>query len=162
MTTDFAKAQSTNIQLIPVIDVSGVISGEDIQRVATAIHAAAIDHGFFYISDHGIPPHLMDLAFAVSKAFFDIPETDKNTVAVDTHQRGWMVQGMSRLQGAKTHDLKEVFLWGRETPADDPDVIAGKSLCAVNKWPATFPRLNADLIPYYDAVCTADHRGGGR
>lgn len=158
MTTDFANAERTNTQSIPVIDVSGAISGNDIQGVAHAIHAAATDHGFFYICGHGIDPALMEQAFAVSKAFFDLPETDKNKVSVDTHQRGWMAQGMSRLQGSKTHDLKEVFFWGTETTADDPDVIAGKPLCAVNQWPEDFPRLHADLTPYYDAVCHASRQ----
>ena len=66
---------------------------------------------------------------------------------------------MSHLAGAKTHDLKEVFFWGTETAADDPDVIAGKPLVAVNQWPnAAFPRLEAELRPYYDAVCDVGRR----
>lgn len=158
MTTDFANAAQTNTQSIPVIDVSGAISGKDIQGVADAIHAAATDHGFFYICGHGIDPALMEQAFAVSKAFFDLPDADKSEVAVDTHQRGWMAQGMSRLQGSKTHDLKEVFFWGTETTADDVDVLAGKPLCAVNQWPTDFPRLHTDLTPYYDAVCHVARR----
>ena len=77
---------------------------------------------------------------------------------MDTHQRGWLAQGMSRLQGSKTHDLKEVFFWGTETTAEDPDVVACKPLCAVNQWPTDFPRLQSELTPYYDAVCnTARH-----
>ena len=158
MTPDFAAAKSSDLQSIPVIDVAKAMTGEDIQGVATAIHAAAIDHGFFYISGHGIDPKLMAQAFAVSKDFFDLSERDKNQIAVDTHQRGWMAQGMSRLQGAKTHDLKEVFFWGAQTTADDPDILAGKPLCAVNQWPAKFPRLETELIPYYDAVCTVARR----
>ena len=158
MSADFAAANSADTHSIPVIDVSGAVSGEDVNGVGAAIHAAAINHGFFYISGHGIDPRLMDQAFAVSKAFFDLSDKDKNTVAVDIHQRGWMAQGMSRLQGAKTHDLKEVFFWGMETSPDDPDILAGKPLCAVNQWPATFPRLNAELIPYYDAVCVVARR----
>ena len=158
MPSDFASAKQSNAQSIPVVDVSGAISGDDIQGVADAIHAAAIDHGFFYISNHGIDPALMDQAFAVSKAFFELPEDEKQAVAVDTHQRGWLAQGMSRLQGSKTHDLKEVFFWGTETTAEDPDVVACKPLCAVNQWPTDFPRLQSELTPYYDAVCnTARH-----
>jgi isopenicillin N synthase-like dioxygenase len=153
MPIDFANAQSTNAKTIPVIDVSGAISGDGINGVADAIYAAAINHGFFYISNHGIAPALMEQAFAVSKAFFELPESKKQAVAVDKNQRGWLAQGMSRLQGSKTHDLKEVFFWGAHTAADDADVLAGKPLCAVNQWPKDFPRLYADLVPYYDAVC---------
>ena len=94
MPTDFANAQSTDAKTIPVIDVSGAISGDAINGVADAIYAAAIDHGFFYILNHGIDPTLMEQAFAVSKAFFELPEGDKQAVAVDKNQRGWLAQGM--------------------------------------------------------------------
>ncbi len=153
MPIDFANAQSTDTKTIPVIDVSGAVSGDGINGVADAIYAAAINHGFFYISNHGIESALMEQAFAVAKAFFELPESEKQAVAVDKNQRGWLAQGMSRLQGSKTHDLKEVFFWGAHTAADDADVLAGKPLCALNQWPKDFPRLYADLVPYYDAVC---------
>ena len=158
MTTDFAKACRTSAEAIPVIDVSGAISGNDIQSVADAIHAAAVDHGFFYISNHGIDPSLLQQAFDVSEAFFDRPVSDKKAVTVNIQQRGWMGKGMSRLKGSKTHDLKEVFFWGSELALDDPDVVAGKPLCAVNQWPVDFPPLQADLTPYYDAVCSVARR----
>ena len=158
MLTDFANAQSTDAKTIPVIDVSGAISGDDIKGVADAIYAAAIEHGFFYISNHGIDPIVMERAFSVSKAFFELPKGDKQSVAVDKNQRGWLAQGMSRLEGSKTHDLKEVFFWGTHTEAGDVDVLAGKPLCAVNRWPSNFPRLRTDLTPYYDAVCHVARR----
>ena len=47
MPIDFANAQSTDTKTIPVIDVSGAISGDGINGVADAIYAAAINHGFF-------------------------------------------------------------------------------------------------------------------
>ena len=56
---------------------------------------------FFYISNHGIESALMEQAFAVAKAFFELPESEKQAVAVDKNQRGWLAQGMSRLQGSK-------------------------------------------------------------
>ncbi|MEH6478251.1 MAG: 2-oxoglutarate and iron-dependent oxygenase domain-containing protein, partial [Sneathiella sp.] len=100
--SEFANAKSTDASMIPVIDVSGAVSGTDIQSVANAIYKAATDHGFFYISGHGIPQNIFDQAFAVSKDFFALPAASKQTVAVDTHQRGWMAQGMSHLSGAAT------------------------------------------------------------
>ncbi len=152
--SDFAAAKATDASMIPVIDVSGAVDGTDIAGVAAAIYAAATDHGFFYISGHGIEQNLLDQAFAVSKDFFALPAEEKGTVAVDANQRGWMAQGMSHLPGAKTHDLKEVFFWGTQTAPDDEDVLAGKPLVAVNQWPTVaFPRLEAELRPYYDALC---------
>jgi isopenicillin N synthase-like dioxygenase len=112
--TDFAAAQTLDPEAIPVIDISPALNGSDLAGVAAQIHAAATGTGFFYISGHGIDPALMDQAFQVAKDFFDLPHTSKETIAVNTNQRGWMATGMSKLQGSKTHDLKEVFFWGTE------------------------------------------------
>jgi len=156
--SDFAGAGNTDTSTIPVIDISHAISGNDIQGVATAIYQAATSHGFFYLSGHGIDQSILDQAFNVSKDFFSQPASQKETVAVNTHQRGWMAQGMSHLPGAKTHDLKEVFFWGTELVADDPDILANKPLVALNQWPTeSFPRLQNELLPYYNAVCTVAH-----
>lgn len=150
----YAKAQTIDASKIPMIDISGVIDGSDIRSVAAQIHNAATEIGFFYIKGHGIEQALMDQAFSVARDFFDLPENDKQSIAVNTDQRGWMAQGMSRMKGSATHDLKEVFFWGTEVGDDDPDLIAGHPLVAKNQWPdVAFPRLQIELRPYYDEVC---------
>ncbi len=64
-----------------------------------------------------------------------------------------MGQGMTRLEGAKTHDAKEVFFWGWEVDSNDPDVAAGIPMVFPNQWPDDVaPFLRRDLLPYYDAV----------
>lgn len=138
---DFAAAEQADVSEIPVIDISSLMSGGDAGEAAAAIHDAATRVGFFYLSGHGIEPELMAQAFSISREFFDQPETVKATAAVDTNQRGWMATGMAKMQGAKTHDLKEVFFWG--TPKTPP----------ANQWPSAFPRLQTELMPYYEAVC---------
>ena len=155
MPQDFAAAMVSTPDEIPVIDISGAIAGDGVAGVATALHRAAVEHGFFYVSGHGIDPVQIEAAFSVARRFFALPAEAKQSVAVNIDQRGWMAQGMSHLAGAKTHDLKEVFFWGAELPPDDPDILAGKPLCAQNQWPdAVFPDLRADLTPYYRAVCS--------
>jgi isopenicillin N synthase-like dioxygenase len=150
----FAQAEKIDTAQIPVIDIGAILDGSDITRVASEIHSAATEIGFFYIANHGINESLIDQAFAVSRDFFALPVGAKKTIAVDTSQRGWMATGMSQLQGAKTHDLKEVFFWGTEIQADDPDLLAKRPLVALNRWPdSIFPRLRAELTPYYSAVC---------
>lgn len=130
---DFAAAGRVEQSAIPVIDIAPALDGSDVEGVAAQIQRAATEVGFFYISGHGIAPELMEGAFSVSQDFFAQPESIKETVAVNKAQRGWMATGMSTLQGAKTHDLKEVFFWGAETAQGDEDVIAGKPLVAVNQ-----------------------------
>lgn len=137
---------------VPVIDLS-----EDIDIVAAAIHEAASGIGFFYIANHGIDRETTDEAFAAARLFFDMPEGIKRTVAVGTDQRGWMAPGMSMLPGARAADRKEVFFWGREIAADDPDM--GKPMVAPNRWPEdTVPCLREGIAPYYGAVCDVGAR----
>ncbi|WP_298859289.1 2-oxoglutarate and iron-dependent oxygenase domain-containing protein [uncultured Sulfitobacter sp.] len=151
---DFAAAGQVEQSAIPVIDVGPALNGSDVEGVADQIHRAATEIGFFYINGHGILPDMMDAAFAVAQDFFAQRASIKETVAVNTNQRGWMATGMSTLQGAKTHDLKEVFFWGPQTAANDVDILAGKPLVAINQWPdKAYPRLRKDLTPYYNAVC---------
>ncbi|MEO9825271.1 MAG: 2-oxoglutarate and iron-dependent oxygenase domain-containing protein [Paracoccaceae bacterium] len=155
-TSEFAQAQSIDTAQIPIIDISSAMNGTDLAYVASQIHRAASEIGFFYIKNHGIDARLIDRAFAVAKDFFDLPIDAKETIAVDQNQRGWMATGMSRLAGSNTHDLKEVFFWGTEVTADDPDLLAGRPLVAPNQWPNdVFPRLHTELRPYYEAVCEA-------
>ena len=148
---DFAKAGKLDASAIPVIDIGPALDGTDLAGVAQQVFAAATEVGFFYISGHGIAEELSQQAFYVARDFFALPEADKQSVAVGTDQRGWLGPGMSRLENSKTHDLKEVFFWGTEFAADDPDLLAGKPLVALNRWPdEAFPRLKTELIPYYD------------
>ena len=152
--SDFASAQSVETASIPVIDISPLLGGEGIDAVASQIHAAATEMGFFYICGHGIGEDLIEQAFTATRDFFALPVEAKETIAVDTNQRGWMATGMSRLEGSKSHDLKEVFFWGSEIAPDDPVLIERKPLVAENRWPRdVFPRLETELRPYYDAVC---------
>jgi isopenicillin N synthase-like dioxygenase len=152
--TDFAAAGHIDQSSIPVIDIAPLLNDGDVRLVAQQIHDAATQTGFFYIKGHGIVQKLIEQAFSVSKEFFALPQDQKQSIAVDTSQRGWMATGMSKLQGAKTHDLKEVFFWGTEVAPDHPDLLAQKAMIAQNRWPQeTFPKLKQDLTPYYDQLC---------
>ena len=151
---DFAAAKSVSFSEIPVVDVGDLVAGKNPEAVAKAIHDAATRVGFFYLANHGIPEELARRAFAVSESFFALAEEQKSTIAIDTTQRGWMRTGMATMDGAATYDLKEVFFWGFDVDIDHPDIVAGRPLMAVNKWPDdVMPELRTELIPYYDAVC---------
>lgn len=150
--SDFATAKTTDFDAIPVIDLGG---GTAPERLAKQLIKTAEDIGFFYLTNHGIPTKLTQTAFAASRRFFELPEEKKASVAVNTQQRGWMAQGMTRLEGSKTHDAKEVFFWGWPIAPDDSDLADGFPLVAENQWPHDqAPWLQRDLMPYYKAVAT--------
>ncbi|MEC8244852.1 MAG: 2-oxoglutarate and iron-dependent oxygenase domain-containing protein, partial [Pseudomonadota bacterium] len=134
-TPDYAAAQTVDFSEIPVIDLTGIEKEGERERIAAELVDTASRIGFFYVSGHGISPELRAEAMAASRAFFGLDEAVKAKIAIDGHQRGWMAQGLANLEGSKTHDAKEVFFWGREVAADDPDVLAGLPLVHPNQWP---------------------------
>lgn len=152
-TPGYAKAGLVNFEDIPVIDLSDIDTDQGRQNIAQELVHTAKTIGFFYISNHGIDPQICANAFAASRRFFALPASDKTTIKVDQHQRGWMAQGMANLEGSKTYDAKEVFFWGLDVADDDPDVIAGLPMVHPNQWPDDVaPFLRRDILPYYNAV----------
>ena len=150
---DYARAHRVLVNEIPVIDLSGINDPAQRKDIGRQLVAAATQIGFFYVSGHGIASSLCSLAMQASRDFFTMPQQVKAGITVDQHQRGWMAQGLTNLEGAATHDAKEVFFWGRDVDADDPDVVAGLPLVHPNQWPdAKAPFLREAISPYYQAV----------
>lgn len=151
---DYAAAQTADFTTIPIIDMpdAGSVSSwnsAEFTSFADALISAAQDVGFFYLRNHGISAELRQQAMAASHRFFQLPDAAKQTIAVNSDQRGWMAKGGAVLQGAETFDAKEIFFWGWE--ADDMDTSL--PLVAANQWPddeAAF--LKTELMPYYNAV----------
>jgi isopenicillin N synthase-like dioxygenase len=72
---------------------------------AKAVVEACRSHGFFAIQDHGIT--LIDELFAHSKAFFDLPQAAKDSLAAPDF-RGYTAPGSEMLDPANdmTFDRK--------------------------------------------------------
>lgn len=141
---------------LPVVDLAPMCDGveDDILAVAAAVHAAATGAGFFYLVNHGIEEAVSMQAMQASTDFFAHSIEHKRTIAIDQNQRGWMTVGGATMYGASEPDLKEVFFFGPNLAADDPDVVAGKPLCARNRWPAFMPDLEQRIWPYYQSTLT--------
>ena len=152
-TPSYAKAQAVDAALTPVIDLSGRDDSKTRARLAKELVATAENSGFFYVSQHGIAKELCTAAFEASRRFFALDAEVKSKITVDQHQRGWMAQGLTNLEGSATHDAKEVFFWGYDIAPDDEDLKAGAPLVALNQWPAEdAPFLKENILPYYHAV----------
>ena len=123
-TPAYAAARTVDFSEIPVIDLSEMTTKAGEARIAKTLVRTASEIGFFYVSGHGIPANLSERAMAASRASCALDEAGKGDITVDKHQRGWMAQGLANLEGAATHDAKEVFFWGREVMPDDVDVVA--------------------------------------
>jgi isopenicillin N synthase-like dioxygenase len=138
---------------LPVIDLSSVSSPEDRKAIGKQLVASVETIGFFYVVGHSIDPTLTKNAFDSSREFFSLTEDQKQTVAVNQAQRGWMRKGLTRLEGSASADVKEVFFWGREVSENDPDVLQKLPLVSPNQWPELIlPNFKANILEYYQTV----------
>lgn len=150
----YASATESDLSLIPVIDMAPLAADDraTISAVGRALFDAAERVGFFYVRNHAVPPRLIEQVYALSRRFFSLPASAKESVRINALHRGFLSIGQARMYEQAQVDLKESFIWGPELSADDPDVAAGKPLMGPNQWPAAIPELAPALMEYSAAV----------
>ncbi len=124
---------------IPVIDFTPM-HGDDLdaqKELATQVHKACVEVGFFYIKGHGVPDASIERLKNVSAEFFEQPM--KNKLAIDisnsSYSRGYIpLYGEKNNEHAKG-DIKESFDAAIEIGPTDPDYLAGNPLYGPNQWP---------------------------
>lgn len=107
--------------------------------------------GFAIVTGHGMDPDLVSRGWALSKAFFALPEPAKRAYLVPggAGQRGYTAFGTEVAKGASENDLKEFWHIGRELPASHP--LAADM--PPNVWPseiAEFEQTFSDLFAAFD------------
>jgi isopenicillin N synthase-like dioxygenase len=145
---------------LPVIDVAPLVSdlsavhgGGQAGAVAAHIQAACRDHGFFYVTGHGVPAELLEQLAEASAEFFALPVADKMEIAMDRGGRAWrgyFPVGAELTSGRP--DMKEGLYLGAELPGDDPRVQSGVPLHGANLFPRQVPRLRPLVLAYLDAL----------
>ncbi len=141
---------------LPVIDVAPLVSGGPPGRladVARQIETACREHGFFYVTGHGVEPDLLARLAAASEAFFALPMAAKMEIAMARGGRAWrgyFPVGAELTSGRP--DLKEGLYFGAELGDDDPRVRAGLPLHGRNLFPPQVPGLRPTVLAYLDAL----------
>jgi isopenicillin N synthase-like dioxygenase len=101
---------------------------------AAALGGSFERFGFAIIADHGIPQGLIDRAWALTQALFELPEAEKRRYHAPGGggARGYTPFKTEIAKGASAVDLKEFWHVGRELPAGH----RFGALMADNIWPA--------------------------
>ncbi|MDG1170111.1 MAG: 2-oxoglutarate and iron-dependent oxygenase domain-containing protein [Sulfitobacter sp.] len=140
---------------LPVIDLSGLMSGdaEDKKAVARALGDAARTSGFFYITNHGVPKSLINDVFAASKEFHEKPRNFKMKYwsGFTTHHRGYVPLEENGTNFPNRINFNEAWDMSYEAPADHPDYLADWRMTGPNIWP-DIPGWKETVSTYYDAV----------
>jgi isopenicillin N synthase-like dioxygenase len=141
---------------LPVIDVAPLVAGGPpgpLADVARQIETACREHGFFYVTGHGLEPGLLDRLAETSTAFFALPLAAKMEIAMAHGGRAWrgyFPVGAELTSGEP--DLKEGLYFGAELGDDDPRVRAGLPLHGRNLFPEQVPDLRGAVLAYIDAL----------
>jgi isopenicillin N synthase-like dioxygenase len=141
---------------LPVIDVAPLAGGGPGAAgaaAATQLGQACREHGFCYVTGHGVPAGLLGELAAASEEFFALPVADKMEIAMERGGRAWrgyFPVGAELTSGRP--DLKEGLYFGAEIPDDDPRVRAGLPLHGRNLFPRQVPRMRPLVLSYLDAL----------
>jgi isopenicillin N synthase-like dioxygenase len=128
-------------------------AGDTGAAVAEQIQAACRQHGFFYVTGHGVAQELLDDLADASAEFFSLPLPDKLQIAMERGGRAWrgyFPVGAELTSGRP--DLKEGLYFGAELPGDDPRVRTGLPLHGPNLFPPQVPRLRPLVLTYLDEL----------
>ena len=124
---------------IPVIDIAAS-DPAGMQITAETVRKACIDIGFFYVTHHGVPTHVIENAHRQTERFFDLYEETKLKYDINKirRHRGYVPIG-SLSADPMIMDMQEGFEIGLEVSEDDPDYLAGNPLYGPNVCPMSCP-----------------------
>jgi isopenicillin N synthase-like dioxygenase len=147
---------------VPVIDIRPLReAGPDADaaaEVGSAIDGACRDVGFFSVTGHGVPAEQTELLDHLAREFFARPEREKGEIAMARGGRAW--RGWFPLGGELTSgvpDRKEGLYFGRDLPADDARVVAGRPLHGPNLYPARPVGLRAAVDQWLHTMTGLGH-----
>ncbi len=108
----------TLLAQVPLIDMSD--QARDPDGFAAALGGSFERFGFAMVSGHGVPDAVVERAWAMTRAFFDLSEAEKRRyfVAGGGGARGYTPFKTEIAKGAQYVDLKEFWHIGRELPQD--------------------------------------------
>jgi len=127
------------VDLAPLLSTQAAGSTD----VARQIEAACREHGFFYVTGHGVAPDLLARLANACAAFFTLPQAAKMEIALargGPAWRGYFPVGAELTSGRP--DLKEGLYFGAELGGDDPRVRAG----LLGKVSKVFPQLRGEVL----------------
>lgn len=140
---------------LPIVDFSR-FHGSDGERAAFVAELRAIlhDHGFFYLTGHGVDAKLIQDVVSTAKRFFALPLEQKLEIEMvkSPHFRGYNRAGRERTRGEQ--DWREQLDINTEGEAVDigPETQPWKRLLGPNQWPDALPELKPLLLAYQAEV----------
>ena len=141
-----------DFQTIRTVDLSEISNPSAADSIATEISASLSESGFMYVSNHGISDSIISRLQQMQRDFFNLSVAQKEQIAINSSNRGYLGHGQARMHGAEKHDQKEVFFWGAELAHNHPHRLANIPLCGPNQWPDTPDGFKQSVLDYAAAI----------
>ncbi len=137
------------LQTIPVLDLNDFASGSPTKRDAFVQKTgnALREIGFFALSNHGVDMRVIEKAYQLAEAFFDLPESTKKKyedIGIGG-QRGFTSFGREHAKDHRAPDLKEFWHVGRELAKASQYYKEYPQ----NIWPTEIPEFKEVMIELY-------------
>ncbi|KAK9789930.1 hypothetical protein WJX73_008842 [Symbiochloris irregularis] len=132
---------------LPIVDLSDPVNAP------AKLRDAATSHGFFYVVNHGIHPDLIQRQFDKARAFFALPEAEKNKVAANEAARGYTSSTYQTIdpKSKQPDSMEGYWAWIPEVKPGEP----GSDLPykGLNVWPDDHlvPGFRETLTQYMEA-----------
>ena len=132
---------------VPVLDLRRFVSDPD--GLVRDAGEAYREYGFCGFTHHGIPDPVIQNAYRVFKAFFQLPEAVKARYRSGAGgQRGYTPFGVEHARDNAVPDLKEFWHTGREMGPDNP----WPHILEPNAWPDEVPGFRTHALALYQAL----------
>lgn len=141
---------------IPVVDLGPFLSGKPgaLADLSRQIVRTCNDTGFLVVANHAVPSSIVQAAFGQAERFFGLDMERKLELRIGTYNIGYLPAGMQTLRTSKVNvntkpNLNESFYITRERTPDHPDILNGKPLVGLNKWPSGMPEFRNAMLEYF-------------
>ena len=139
-----------NATTLPILDLARYADPAEKAAFLADLRHAARDIGFFYLINHGVDESLQQAVQQQSRAFFALPDDQKQRVAMihSPHFRGYNRAASELTRGQP--DWREQFDIGAERPALQLSERAPRwqRLQGPNLWPEALPSLKPTLLTW--------------
>ncbi len=144
----------TALAEVPLVSMAG--QATDPEGFAQQFGRSFERFGFAMVSDHGVDDALVERAWALTRAFFALPEEEKRGYHLPGGggARGMTPFGIEIAKGATENDLKEFYHIGRELPPGH----RFRAEMADNIWPARPAGFKETFLALFEALDRAGDR----
>lgn len=139
---------------LPFVDISRFRGpAEERARFIDELRRILYDHGFFYLTGHGVPQPLIDDVLAAARRFFALPVEEKLKVEMinSPHFRGYNRPGWELTRGEKDWREQIDIATEAERLPEDPDKPWNR-LTGPNQWPEALPDFKPLILRYQAEV----------